>query len=260
MKGILCVLGLLVGSLAIAGESGGQYSGIDLQQGNALQMNLCTLQPRKSMSDLDRVIGAYIDWSKEHNAEVFVIRATPIFGGPSPDGGVDYDWIDFLIGPYSVSGDAWTKWLTGEAGQEINADWLETANCRVVVNPAFIMVLDQEALSSRDDRVMTINWCTRNDGVTTDQMIARHQQMASTWTTDSPIKAWSIMYPGLGVRNPIGEFAHILSFEDANGLMAWQNAIANEEGWRQRQDYFTSYADCVGENVYYGEVLNRPGS
>jgi hypothetical protein len=42
--------------------------------------------------------------------------------------------------------------------------------------------------------------------------------------------------------------------------MARQNELANNEGWRQRLAYETSYADCTGENVYYAEVLNRPGS
>ena len=65
-------------------------------------------------------------------------------------------------------------------------------------------------------------------------------------------------YPGLGIRNPPGDFAHYLSFADTNGLMAYQNTFANEEGWRQRRDYNTSYADCTGENVYHVQVLNRP--
>jgi hypothetical protein len=150
--------------------------------------------------------------------------------------------------------------LTGEDGRKINAQWQETADCRVALNAAFIVAIDQDALSERDDRVMTFNWCTRNEGVSTDQLIAKHQSLASTWNTDSPIKAWTIMYPSLGSRNTPGEFAHLLSFEDANGLMAWQNATVNEGGWRIRQDYETAYAACTGDNAYYVEVLNRPGS
>ena len=96
--------------------------------------------------------------------------------------------------------------------------------------------------------------------MTWDQMNDRHSEMASSYTTDSPIKAWTIVYPGLGIRNPIGEFAHMISYADANGLMARQNNLANNEGWRQRLAYETSYAECGGENVYYAEVLNRPGS
>ena len=107
---------------------------------------------------------------------------------------------------------------------------------------------------------MTIDWCTRREGVSADQLIAKHQEYAADWTADSPIKAWSTLYPSLGIRNAPGEFAHMLSFTDANGLMAYQNAISNEGGWRQRMDYMTSYADCIGENVYSARVLNRPGT
>ena len=258
MKLILFTLGMLVGSIASAAT--GQYSGINLEQGNALQMNLCALKPGKTMANYDRVMNAYFDWSKENDVELFVIRATPMMLSPNTNAGADIDFIDMLIGPYEVSGSSWTKWLTEEDGQKISAQWQETADCRVAVNPAFILAIDRDAMSSRDDRVMAFNWCTRNEGVSTDQLIAKHQEIASTWSTDSPIKAWTLMYPGLGSRNTPGEFAHLLSFEDASGLMAWQNATANEEGWRIRQDYETSYANCIGENVYYVEVLNRPGS
>ena len=84
--------------------------------------------------------------------------------------------------------------------------------------------------------------------------------MAAGWTTDAPIKAWLTMVPGLGGRNTPGDFAHILSFADMQGLMAWQNSWANDEGWRQTQDYQAAYAQCTGHNAYHATVLNRPGS
>jgi len=258
MKIILVTLAMLVSSVAAAAP--GQYSGMNLEEGNALQMNLCALKPGKTMANYNRVMDDYIEWSQKNDVELFAIRATPIFLSANPNGGADFEFIDMLISSFGVSGNSWTNWLTGEDGRKINAQWLETADCRVSLNAAYIAAIDREALSNRDDRVMAFNWCTRNEGVSTDQLIAKHQQIASTWNTDSPIKAWTIMYPSLGSRNTPGEFAHLLSFEDANGLMAWQNATANEEGWRVRQDYETSYAACTGENVYYVEVLNRPGA
>jgi hypothetical protein len=105
---------------------------------------------------------------------------------------------------------------------------------------------------------MTFNWCTRQDGVSWDQLNAKHQALLAGRADDSPAKSWTIMFPGLGVRNTIGEFAHLVSYADVAGLTASQNALANQEGWRQREDYYTSYADCTGENVYQVEVLNRP--
>jgi hypothetical protein len=94
--------------------------------------------------------------------------------------------------------------------------------------------------------------------VTWDALNARHQMGVANRPDDSPVKAWTVMFPGLGNRNPLGEFAHLVTYLDAHGLMAAQNALANEEGWRNRADYYASYASCSGENVYAMEVLHRP--
>ncbi len=258
MRLFLLIMGTVFGAAAVAAT--GQYSGMNLEQGNALQMQLCTLKPGKSMANYNRVIDAYIKWSKDNDVEVFLMRGTPVFQSAGPNPGANFDFLEMLISPYAVSGNGWTRWLTGEEGQKLNAQWQDTADCRVSMNHAFIQFIDTEALSNTDERMLAFNWCTRNEGVSSDQLFAKHRQLASSWTKESPIKAWTVMYPGLGSRNTPGQFAHLMSFEDANGLMAWQNATANDGGWRVRQDYETAYADCVGDNVYYAEVLHRPGS
>ena len=111
MKLILYVFGLLAGSLAVADQHE-QYSGIALNQANVLQMNLCSLKPGKTMTNYNRVFNDYVEWSKENDVETFALRATPIFGGPVADG-PQFEFIDMLISPFEVSGDSWTKWLTG---------------------------------------------------------------------------------------------------------------------------------------------------
>ncbi len=258
MKLILSILGVFALSMNAAAAE--QYSGIDLEQGNSVQMQLCTLKPGKSMENYDRIIDDYIEWSKENDVEVFVMRATPLFMSTPPAGQTPIDFFEMLVAPFSVAGNGWDKWLTTEESQKINARWQDTAECRVSMNTGYIMALDQEALSAQDDRIMTFNWCTRNEGVSIDQLQAKHQQMAADFSPESPIKAWTMMVPGVGDRNMPGAFAHLLSFADVSGLMAWQNNVANNEGWRMRVDYETSYADCIGNNVYQMQVLNRPGS
>ena len=54
MKLMLLILGSLLGTLALAGEQ--SYSGLNLSQSNAVQMQLCTLKPGKSMANYDRVV------------------------------------------------------------------------------------------------------------------------------------------------------------------------------------------------------------
>jgi hypothetical protein len=232
------------------------YAGMNLAEGNALQMQLCSLKPRKSMADYDKVMNAYIKWSKDNNAELYVLRATPLFVSSGPDV-PEFEWLDMLASSFQASGDGWHKWMTTEQGQKLNEQWLETADCQVSINAAYARYIDREALSG-DTRVMTMNWCTRHEGVSSDQLFAKHDEIAARRGDDSPVKAWNIMVPALGARNAPGDFAHMLTFADMNGLMAYQNGIANQEGWRMIQDYNASYASCTGDNAYYVTVLNRP--
>ena len=186
------------------------------------------------------------------------MRAMPLFMSANPNGAPPFDFMEMLVSPWEVSGNGWSKWLSTDEGQKLNEQWLDTADCRVSMNSGRIHVIDQEALSATDDRAIAFNWCTRKDGVSVDQLVAKHQQMAAGWTNESPVKAWLTMVPQLGARNTPGGFAHILSFESVQGLFAWQDQMSNNQGWRNRLDYETSYADCTGDNAYVGRVLNRP--
>ena len=88
MKSLLMVLGILIGTAALAADSA-SYSGINVNQANAMQMQLCTLKSGKSMANYERVVDNYIEWSKENDVEVFFMRATPLFVGGNQDGKFD---------------------------------------------------------------------------------------------------------------------------------------------------------------------------
>jgi hypothetical protein len=257
MKFITIVLSLSMASGAFADHHETSYAGMNLEEGNALQMQLCKLKPRKTMADYDRLFNAYIKWSKDNNAETFALRATPVFGGADAGAATDYEWIDMLASSFETSGNGWEKWLNTPSGQKLNAQWQTIADCRVSLNTIFLKHVDRPALSG-DTRVMTFNWCTRKEGVSTDQLLAKHNAMLASRADDSPVAAWSIVYPGLGQRNAPGDFAHVLSFKGMGAALAFQDGMANAQGWRQRQDYTASYAKCTGENAYHVQVLNRP--
>ena len=249
------LLGLLIGTV-YADHHGNKVAGMDLSKGNALQMQLCSLKPGKKMSDYEANFDDYIAWSKKHGVETFALRLTPMFVTP-PNNGTSIEWIEILASPFSVSGEAWDKWLTTEDGQKLNARWQTLADCRVSVNPVFTLFADP-AITAQDTRVMTLNWCTRNPGVSSDQVQARHRSVLAGRTSDSPISAWSISYNGLGRRKAPGDYLHMMSFADNAALMRYMDGYANNEGWRRRQDYETSYASCTGQNAYFVNVLNRP--
>ena len=176
----------------------------------------------------------------------------------SPSNGPSFEWIEFLASPFAISGDAWDKWLTTEEGQTLNANWQSIADCRVTINPIATLYYD-ETITEQDTRIISMNWCSRLPGVSYDEVQARHQNILANRTPDSPVAAWSIVYNGLGMRNAPGEYMHMLSFANNASLQAYMNNYANNEGWRARVAYETSYASCTGQNVYFAEVLHRPG-
>ena len=113
-------------------------------------------------------------------------------------------------------------------------------------------------LEPDDDRVMGVNWCTRKPGVTWDQLSKQHRE----FSFGPDVIYWGAAGPSLGIRDGDmpGEFAHLAVFSDIEGLMRYENQVANEDGWRRREAYYQNFAECTGTNVYRQEVINRPSS
>ena len=258
MKFLISAFLLFCGSVIADDQVTKRVAGLDLSQGNSLQMQLCSLKPGKKMKDYKANFDAYVDWSKKQGVETFALRLTPMYHS-QPNNQSGYEWIELLAAPFEVSGEAWDKWQTTKEGQALNEDWQSIADCRVSLNPIFTLFAD-ETITAKDTRIITMDWCSRLPGVSYDHLQEKHDGMLANRSPDSPVKAWSIMYTGLGMRNAPGEYMHMLSFSDNAGLNAYMNNYANNDGWRQRESYQTSYATCTGQNVYFAEVLNRPGA
>ena len=76
--------------------------------------------------------------------------------------------------------------------------------------------------------------------------------------TASRVGVWNVVFPGLGSSNAPGRFVHMMSFASPVELMASQNHIANEEGWRGLEEYEQKYATCRPPSAYFARVRNRP--
>ena len=55
---------LFSGSVVADDQVTKRVAGLDLSQGNSLQMQLCSLKPGKKMKDYKANFDAYVDWSK----------------------------------------------------------------------------------------------------------------------------------------------------------------------------------------------------
>jgi len=248
---------LFSSSVFADGHGSKAVAGMDLSKSNSLQMQLCSLKPGKTMKAYEASFDAYVDWSKSQGVEAFALRLAPIYVR-QPNNQPGFEWIDFLAAPFEVNGEGWDKWLTTKEGQALSKKGQAIADCRVSLNPLRTLYADK-AITAEDTRVVTMDWCTRLPGVSYDQLQAKHSSMLENRAEDSPVRAWSIVYTGLGMRNAPGEYMHLLSFSDHAGLSAYMNNYANNDGWRQREDYQKSYASCTGQNAYFATVINRPG-
>ena len=260
MKSILSILSVFLFAYTANAAHHETTAGMNLSQFNAVQMQMCTLKPGKTMADYEKMSADYIRWSKKNNAEVMYMRAIPLFASPRNAATSSFDFIEMLASSFQKSGDGWKKWLSTKEGAKLNATWQSIAECRVSINAFAMPYADTEKLATLNERVITFNWCTRHDGVTWDDITAVHQQGVANRPEDSAVISWALMFPGVGVNNPPGEFAHVLSFADTTGLMASLDRLANKEGWRQREQYETNYASCTGQNAYLATVLNRPSN
>ncbi|MBT3428658.1 MAG: hypothetical protein HOL98_13855 [Gammaproteobacteria bacterium] len=239
----------------------------DQQQANAspasanpisTQIQLCNLNPGKTMNDYDKIIQQYFKWSKKHDVEVVFTRNLPLFSHADASH-PGYDFIEYLYSDYETSGNGWDKWLSTPDGQKLAAEWQATATCHVKMASLYVQHRDPRIMTD-DDRVITQNWCTRNDGVSPDQLIAKHREVAENYPDDASNMAWAILYPQIGGAHAPGDFAHVNAYPDVAALMARQSWYNNDEGWRAIRDYNVSYASCRGESAFVEKVLHRPGS
>ena len=233
--------------------------GLNSQAPFNLQGNLCTLNPGKTIAQYDRLVEDYFEWSVENDVEVIFVRQVPLYSHADANNPLKYDFMDYLASDYETAGKSWSKWLGTAEGQKLNEKWGEIATCYVKMSTLYFQWGDVAALNEDDERVVTWNWCTRKEGVSTDQLMAKHQSYAAGLGEDEPAIGWAILAPRLGAAYAPGQFAHIVVYPDFEALMKAQQNLS-EGGWRDRQDYYVSYADCSGESVRTETIMRRPST
>ena len=176
MKIIFSILSTFMLSLAANAAHHEQAAGMNLDQLNAVQMQMCKLKPGKTMADYQKMSEDYIRWSQKHDAEVMYMRAIPLFASPRKSTTPEFDFIEMLASSFEQSGQAWKKWLSTKEGQKLNDTWQSLAECRVAINSFAMRYADIETLNTLDERVITFEWCTRNEGVAWDDLAPVHQQ------------------------------------------------------------------------------------
>ena len=84
-------------------------------------------------------------------------------------------------------------------------------------------MIDTVALDSTDNRIMTMNWCAPKDGVSYEQLRAKHDSWLEASGDSFTAAAWNIIDPRQGAGTRQGKFMHMVSFTSASALMANEN-------------------------------------
>ena len=252
----LALLALLVNSMASADNH--TIDGINVQQPFNIQANLCKLNDGVSLDDYQAMIDDYFEWAKKNDVDPVFVRQFPLFSHQSLQRPWPYDFVEFLASDHARWGKAWDLWLTSKDGMALNARWQSLAVCHVKQAHAVMLYADQEQLASDDERYVTWNWCTRKEGVTAEEISAKHREYAMDMQQDSGgIIGWLVMLPHTGGADAAGEFAHVAIYPDMESFMSRRSMLANG-GWKATRDYFNLYADCTGEMLNTETVLHRP--
>ena len=257
IKFTLAIFALLLASTTYA-DNHEFNNGIDVSEPFNLQIQMCALLDGVTEKDYDAFLQDYFAWSRKHDVEVTFIRQESLFTHANATNPNPYDFVEFLVSDHKTSGESWDKWLTTKDGQKLAKRWSKLAKCYVKMANTEMIWANVDEMNSDRDRVVTWNWCTRKDGISWDQLSAKHRSVAASAGDNSSNIGWAAFYPHLGGANAPGEYAHIVHYPNVEALMN-RSARHAQGGWRGLDDYYTSYANCSGESASLETILYQPG-
>ncbi|MDG2277765.1 MAG: hypothetical protein P8L31_07365 [Pseudomonadales bacterium] len=217
----------------------------------AAQLTLCALNPGSTLADAENLIPDIQAFQKEAGYTPFFGILTPMF--VSPQSKIDFILADFA--PFADLAAAWETFLQSSSGAKVQASIDDVATCTRTLHRYF-----HQHTKYVDDmnRVLSINWCTKNEDVSLENLMAKHRSLAES--ASDHIIHWGIASPAWGIRqgDVAGEFAHFTGYPDITAALAEQQDIAAKGDWKERRDYFDSYATCSGENLWRFDLASMP--
>ena len=220
----------------------------------SIQVNLCKLKQGKNQRDLDKLFNIYLDWAQENNVDTFFARQYPLVTHADAANPLGYEFLELSAGPFARQGRAWDLLMTTPDGEKLAATWNEVVDCNVKFGTGLVMFSKPE-METDNERIVSWNWCSVNEGVTIEQLMAAHAQAAASITDDAPMIGWATLVPTVGGANIPGDFAHLVAYPDMESFMRMREYNA-KIGWKNMRDY-SALASCSGEEVNVEAVLHR---
>ena len=139
---------------------------VGIGEGVAHMAHICTLKNDATMDDIAKIDKKLHKFLDHENIRGFRQILLPLMAV-----GTTYDYIAFDFMDWEELGNEWDLYLDSKTGSEIGSDYDKVEDCDALV-AAVYPLLRRAEISSDDSRVVTVEWCTRKDGVSADQLSA----------------------------------------------------------------------------------------
>ena len=171
-KLISAILGVLAPGVIQADDHGSGWL-VDIGQGVSQSSHLCTLKGKATdLADVDKIDVKLHKWHDDNGVNIYQEPWKSRFSTGASTIPYDFIAVDWMT--WETFGDGWDKFLTSSEGQSVFAAYNKIMDCTRVVGTIYPMF--RKASARQDDQgVVTVNWCTRKDGVSQDSLIARHR-------------------------------------------------------------------------------------
>jgi hypothetical protein len=253
---ITCIALFSLAAIAQADNHNNAWRGVNLDQQFGIQFEVCKLKPGKTLDDMAKLNDEVRRLFDETGLALSLMRLTPMYSHGMP-GEPAASYIDVTMGTIEAFGTGWDNWLASKDAVKLMAASDKIATCTFKFARAINRVAQIEALDSTDDRLISMNWCSKRDNVSWDQLKTKHDAWQAAYENDSSSMAWNVVLPRLGAGNAHGRFMHMVSYANAQQLMANENWVANGGGARALGDYYSAYAACDGESVWSASYLYK---
>lgn len=219
----------------------------------AAQLSTCTLNPGKTLEDVNNLLPMIKNVHDEIGLDAFFGLMTPLFVSPSTS--VDFILADFA--PFEKLSSAWDNYLVSKSGSKLQASLDEIATCDRSLHRYYHQYTK---FSDDKSRVLSMNWCSKKESVSTKHLMAKHRSLATS--SDVRFLHWGIAVPAWGLRQDDipGDYAHFIGYPDMKEALAGQQDTATKGGWKNREEYLSYFANCSGENLWRFDIANIPSS
>ena len=131
------------------------------------------MKPGKTLDDVARLDREAKRLFAEIGLELSLMRLSPLFNH-AMQGQPGADYIDITMGSLKAFGTGWDNWMASKDALKLMVAQNNLAICTFKFARESNRVAKTDALDASDNRLISMNWCSKRDNVSWSQLKAKH--------------------------------------------------------------------------------------